>query len=201
VTELKAEAIEAVAIGTSAGGVQALLAILPALRETSQLAIFIVIHLPRDQPSLLVDVFSARCRLPVREAEDKEPVVPGTIYFAPPNYHLLVDRGPHLVLSADDLVHHCRPSIDVLFDSAADVYQDRLLGILLTGANEDGAEGLVSIRDAGGFTVVQSPETAYSSRMLRAAIDLQTPDLVLPLEEIATLLRGVGGAAPMIEKT
>ena len=180
--------IDAVVIGTSAGGVQALSLLLPALPAAAAAAIFIVLHLPRNTPSLLTAVFEHKCRLAVREAEDKEPVVPGTVYFAPPNYHLLLDRGPRLVLSVDDLVHYSRPSIDVLFESAAEIYRNRLLGIILTGANEDGAEGLAAIREAGGVTVVQEPQTAFSPAMVLSALKRLAPDHVLPLERIALLL-------------
>ena len=101
-----------------------------------------------------------KCALPVCEAADKEPVRPGTVYFAPPDYHLLIDAGPSLALSADELVNYSRPSIDVLFESAADVYGARLLGIILTGANEDGAAGLAAVHAAGGITIVQEPDSA-----------------------------------------
>jgi two-component system, chemotaxis family, protein-glutamate methylesterase/glutaminase len=188
--------IRAVAIGASAGGVQALSELLPALSRESQAAVFVVLHLPRDRPSLLVDVFSQKCALAVREAEDKEPVIPGTVYFAPPNYHLLVDAGPQLALSADDLVNHSRPSIDVLFDSAAQVYREHLLGIILSGANEDGAEGLAAVHDAGGLTVVQEPQTAQSSAMILSALERRPADLVLDLAGIAELLRRLCPSAP-----
>jgi len=188
--------IRAVAIGASAGGVQALSELLPALSRESQAAVFVVLHLPRDRPSLLVDVFSQKCALAVREAEDKEPVIPGTVYFAPPNYHLLVDAGPQLALSADDLVNHSRPSIDVLFDSAAQVYREHLLGIILSGANEDGAEGLAAVHDAGGLTVVQEPQTAQSSAMILSALERRPADLVLDLAGIAELLQRLCPSAP-----
>jgi two-component system chemotaxis response regulator CheB len=184
--------IDAVVIGASAGGVQALAEILPAFPEGTAAAIFVVLHLPRDRPSLLTEVFAPKCALEVREAEDKEPVRPGTIYFAPSNYHLLVDNGPQLALSADDLVHHSRPSIDVLFESAAEVYGERLLGVILTGANEDGAAGLAAVHDAGGITVVQEPEEAQASTMVLSAIQRRTPNFVLPLGGIAGLFRTVG---------
>jgi two-component system chemotaxis response regulator CheB len=179
---------EAVVIGASAGGVQALSILLPALPANAAAAVLIVLHLPRDRPSLLADVFSRKCLLDVREAQDKEPVARGTLYFAPSNYHLLVDKGPQLALSVDDLVHHSRPSIDVLFESAAEVYRSRLLGIILTGANEDGARGLAAIRDSGGVTVVQAPETAHSPQMAIAALKLLSPDHVLSLDGIAAML-------------
>ena len=124
----------------------------------------------------------------VREAQDKEPVVPGTVYFAPPDYHLLVDEGPQLALSTDDLVNFSRPSIDVLFESAADVYGDRLLGIILTGASHDGAAGLEAVHRAGGWTVVQQPATAQAPLMAESAIKQSPVDFILPLEQIARLL-------------
>jgi two-component system chemotaxis response regulator CheB len=124
----------------------------------------------------------------VREAEDKESVVPGTVYFAPSNYHLLLDPGPQLALSADDLVHHSRPSIDVLFESAAHVYGNRLLGVILTGANEDGATGLAAIQDGGGITVAQQPDTARAPQMILSALKRRPVDMVLPLDGIAALL-------------
>ena len=178
---------EAIVVGTSAGGVQALSELLPALPAGAKAAVFVVLHLPRDRPSLLVEVFSHKCALAVSEAADKEPVAPGTVYFAPPNYHLLIDRGPQLALSADEPVHHSRPSIDVLFESAAEVYRDRLLGVILTGANEDGAAGLAAVHDAGGVTVIQEPRSAQSSHMVLSALQRQSPDLVLPLPKIAEL--------------
>ena len=118
---LTAGRVDGIVIGTSAGGVEALSILLPALPEGLRAAVFIVLHLPRERPSLLVDIFQPKCAVPVREAQDKEPVDRGTVYFAPPDYHLLVDDGPQLALSADELVHYSRPSIDVLFESAADV--------------------------------------------------------------------------------
>jgi two-component system chemotaxis response regulator CheB len=181
--------IDAVVIGASAGGVEALTALLPALAPGLMAPVFIVLHLPRDKPSVLVEIFAPKCAVPVREAEDKETVAFGTIYFAPNNYHLLVDQGPQLSLSADDPVHHSRPSVDVLFESAAEIYGSRLLGIILSGANEDGASGLAAIHDAGGVTVVQSPETARAPNMALAALKMRPADRVLPLPEIAQILR------------
>jgi two-component system chemotaxis response regulator CheB len=185
--------IEAIVLGASAGGVQALSELLPALPGSAQVSMFVVLHLPRDRPSLLAEVFSHKCALTVREAQDKEPVVPGTVYFAPANYHLLIDAGPQLALSVDELVHHSRPSIDVLFESAAEIYRERLLGVILTGANEDGAAGLAAVHDAGGITVIQEPQSAQASLMVLSALRRRSPDLVLPLGEIAQLF---GSLAP-----
>ena len=189
--------IDAVVIGASAGGVEALAVLLPALAPGLSPPVFIVVHLPRTPPSVLAEIFARKCAVPVREAEDKEAVSPGTVYFAPNNYHLLVDRGPQLSLSADDPVHHSRPSIDVLFESAAEIYGARLLGIILSGANEDGAVGLAAIHDAGGVTVVQSPKEARAPHMVLSALKLRPPDRVLPLNEIADILRTLDRVGPL----
>ncbi|HEY4372485.1 MAG TPA: chemotaxis protein CheB [Burkholderiales bacterium] len=188
--------LDAIVIGTSAGGIEALSQLLPALPAGLAAAVLVVIHLPRDRPSLLTEIFAARCALKVEEAEDKRPIEPGVIYFAPPDYHLLVDnggeRGPVLALSSDEPVQFSRPSIDVLFESAADVYGERLLGMVLTGANHDGADGLAAVRAAGGVAVVQRPESAQSSLMPAAALQ-RVPDaeFVLTLTELAAFLAGL----------
>jgi two-component system chemotaxis response regulator CheB len=180
--------IEALVIGASAGGVDALMMLLPALPAHCKVPVMIVLHLPRHHPSSLVEIFAPRCALPVREADDKEPIAPGTVYFAPPDYHLLVDQGPALALSADEPVNYSRPAIDVLFESAADFYGQALGGIILTGANDDGAAGLVAVRRAGGVTIVQQPDTAAAPLMPQAALDTGPVDFVLPLDGIARLL-------------
>jgi two-component system chemotaxis response regulator CheB len=186
--------IDAVAIGTSAGGFEALSVVLPALPRDMRASVFVVLHIPRDRPSLLVELFQPKCRVRVFEATDKAPVEPGAVYFAPPDYHLLIDQGPALALSADELVNFSRPSIDVLFESAADVYKNRLLGIILTGASHDGAAGLEAVAKAGGLTIVQDPETAEARVMADAAVRLRAPDFTLSLSAIAQLLRTLDGA-------
>jgi two-component system chemotaxis response regulator CheB len=180
--------IDAVAIGASAGGVEALSVVLPALPRDMRASVFVVLHIPRERPSLLVELFQPKCRVRVVEAVDKAPVEAGTVYFAPPDYHLLIDQGPALALSADELVNFSRPSIDVLFESAADIYKSRLLGIILTGASHDGAAGLDAVATAGGLTIVQDPATAESRVMADAAVRLRPPDLTLSLPAIAQLL-------------
>jgi two-component system chemotaxis response regulator CheB len=187
VTSLRSR-IDGVVLGTSAGGVEALSVLLPALDPDIRAAVFVVLHLPKERPSLLVELFQRKCRIAVCEAMDKAPVEPGTVYFAPPDYHLLIDRGPSIALSADDLVNFSRPSVDVLFESAADVYKERLLGIILTGASHDGAAGLDAVASAGGLTIVQDPATAESRTMGEAAVRRRKPDLVLSLPAIARLL-------------
>jgi two-component system chemotaxis response regulator CheB len=181
--------VDAIVIGASAGGVEALMSLLPALSSSFDLPIFIVLHLPRGRPSLLADIFSRKCRLQVCEAQDKELVRPGTVYFAPPDYHLLIDEGPQLSLSSDEPVHHSRPSIDVLFESAVDVYGSGLLGIVLTGANEDGTEGLAAVRDAGGMTIIQQPESAQVKQMVISALSRNPASQVLDLPGIGAFLR------------
>ncbi|CAN5906785.1 chemotaxis protein CheB [soil metagenome] len=190
----KAGPFQAIVIGASAGGVEALSVLLPALRVDLRVAVFVVLHLPRDKPSLLAEIFATKCAVRVQEAADKEPVRPGTVYFAPPDYHLLIDKGaldmtPSLALSADEPVHYSRPAIDVLFESAADVYGAGLLGIVLTGANQDGAAGLNAVHRAGGRAVVQDPAGAQAPLMPESAL-LRTPAAFTgTLEDIAAWLR------------
>lgn len=188
------ERVEAIVVGGSAGGVDALSVLLPALPADLRAPCFVALHLPRERPSLLVEIFAPLCVLPVLEADDKQAAEPGNVYFAPPDYHLLIEAGSQLALSVDPPVHFSRPSIDVLFESAADVYGERLLGIILSGANEDGAEGLAAVHRAGGITVVQHPGNALVSRMSEAALLGSPIDFVLTLQEIAALLLSLGNA-------
>ena len=183
--------IDAVVIGASAGGIEAVSLLLAALPAQMKATVFVVLHLPRERPSLLAGLFAPLCAVPVREADDKEPVEPGCVYLAPPDYHLLLDKGPRIALSADDAVNHSRPSIDPLFESAADCYGARLAGVILTGANADGAAGLAAVRRAGGLCIVQVPASALASAMPAAALQCVEPDFVLPLDGIAELLRGL----------
>jgi len=176
--------LAAIVIGASTGGVEALLQILPALRADAMVSVLVVLHLPRERSSLLAEIFAPRCRLPVRDVQDKDPVLDGTIYFAPPDYHLLVDDGPSLALSMDPPVEYSRPSVSVLFESAAAVYGPRLLAVLLTGAGSDGASGLQAVQRAGGMTVVQQPASARMPQMPEAALARVTADHVLTLEDI-----------------
>jgi two-component system chemotaxis response regulator CheB len=160
--------IRAVVIGASAGAVQALLAILPALPASFSLPVLVVVHVPPDRDNVLVPLLQAKCRLTVKEAEDKEPIVGGVIYFAPSDYHLLVERDETLALSTDEPVNYSRPSIDVLFESAADAYAPLLAGVILTGANHDGAAGLKAVRTPAGRRS-SGPREAYATAMPDAA--------------------------------
>jgi two-component system chemotaxis response regulator CheB len=178
----------ALVAGGSTGSLEALTAILPALPARYPLSLCIVLHILPERPSHLVEVLERRCRLPVKEAEDKEPLAPATVYLAVPNYHLLIEKKGYFSLSIDERVHFSRPSIDVLFESAADAYGPALVGVLLSGANQDGAAGLARIKEKGGLTIVQSPDTASVPTMPLAALRLAAVDHVLPLAEIGPFL-------------
>ncbi|MCP3750648.1 chemotaxis protein CheB [Pseudomonas sp. SBB6] len=180
--------VQAIALGASAGGVTALLTVLHALPPAFRIPMLCVLHLPDDRHSHLAEVLGRRLKRPVHEARDKEDIAPGTLYVAGPGYHLSVERDHSLSLSQEERVHFSRPSIDVLFESAADAYGPGLFGVLLTGANEDGAHGLARIKQQGGRTVVQDPAQAQASTMPRAALALHQPDYILPLNGIGQLL-------------
>lgn len=178
----------AVAIGASAGAVQALLTILPTLPANYPLPVFIAVHVPPDRGNGLVPLLQASCALEVVEAEDKETVRPGTVYFAPPDYHLLIERDGGLALSWDEPVNYSRPSIDVLFESAADAYGAGLIGVVLTGANNDGAAGLRAIMQMGGEAFVERPSEAYASAMPEAALAACAGATAMSLADIANYL-------------
>ena len=184
--------IEAVVLGASAGVFEALLAVLKGLPATYPMPLVAVLHLPESHESRLAELFGYRLALRVREARDKEPLAPGILYFAPPGYHLSIETDRSFSLSCEDRVSYARPSIDVLFASAADAYGKSLAGILLTGANYDGAAGLAGMQVAGALTIVQDPASAEVATMPEAAIRRMTPDLILPLAEIHSLLRRLG---------
>ncbi|MGE3508613.1 MAG: chemotaxis protein CheB [Vicinamibacterales bacterium] len=190
----KLASVRAVAVGASAGGVEALGVLLAALPSTLDVPVFVVLHLAASRRSLLPEIFGAQCARPVREVEDKEPIVDGTVYIAPPDYHVLIDTGGQLSLSTDPPVHYSRPSIDVLFESAADAYGSRLLAVLLTGASEDGARGLLRVRTVGGSTIVQDPREALVPTMVQAAIDCGAAEQVMTLAAIAEVLGGLSQA-------
>jgi two-component system chemotaxis response regulator CheB len=181
----------AIAIGASAGAVQALSEILPRLPADYPLPVLVVVHIPAA-PSGLTTLFASKCAVAVREPEDKEPIVPGTVYLAPPGYHMLVEDGHSIALSQDEPLLFSRPSIDVLFESAADSYGADLTGIILTGANEDGARGAAAVVRAGGTLLVEDPATAYAPAMPAAALQRCPTARVLSLDTIADHLLSLG---------
>lgn len=175
-------------MAASTGGIDALRTVLRSLPQTFAAPVLVVQHTASDDGHALCEVFAAACTLPVVEAEPRQPVISGCVYLAPPGYHLLVEPGPRLALSVDDKVCHVRPSADILFATAADVWRGSLIGVVLTGANDDGAEGMRAIRSRKGLAIVQLPEEAEMSEMPRAAIERAGADHVLPLAEIGPLL-------------
>jgi two-component system chemotaxis response regulator CheB len=185
---LRGRRIELVVIGGSAGGVDALIGLLPAIPQDYRSAVVCILHVPPDRDSRLAELFELRAALPVREARDKEPIEPGVIYFAGSGYHLSVERDRCFSLSCEPPVQFARPAIDVLMESSADAYGPTMAGILLTGANHDGADGMCRVRERGGLTVVQDPIEAQASAMPEEAIRRCAPDLVLPLAGIRALL-------------
>jgi len=176
--------VKALVIGTSYGGPEALKYILPRLEEGFPLPVIIVLHIGDHSNDAFIGLLNAYCSLPVKEAESNEPIRAGVIYFAPPNYHLLVEDDFTFSLSTDERINFSRPSIDVLFESAAWVYGKDLMGLLLTGANSDGAAGIKTIRELGGIAIVQNPCNAISPAMPRAALKVCKTALRLKLEDI-----------------
>ena len=179
--------VDLIVVGTSLGGLHALTGILSQLPASFSTPIALVQHRHRDSAGMLAHLLQSSGGLPIVEIEDKLAIQPGTVYLAPADYHVLVEPG-HFALSVDDLVLHARPSIDVLFESAADSYRSATLGLVLTGASHDGAAGLKAIKAAGGVAMVQDPATAECAIMPAAALAATTVDYVVPLTDIAPML-------------
>ena len=178
-------------MGASVGAIDALAAILPELRRDCPAPVLVVVHVSPDRRSALPELFAARCAMEVKEAEDKEAIRGGTIYFAPPDYHLLVEPDFSLSLSNEEPVLYSRPAIDVLFESAADAYGGDLAGVILTGASRDGAEGLRAVCDAGGMGFVQEPATAEGRVMPLAALAACPEARAMAPGEIAAALNAL----------
>jgi two-component system chemotaxis response regulator CheB len=179
--------LDLVVVGTSYGGLHALSVLLDGLPADFEPAVAIVQHRSPDSDETLARLLQDRSRLPVLEVDDKEPIESGHVYIAPPSYHLLVEGGA-FALSTEAPVAFSRPSIDVLFESAAEAFGPRVAGVLLTGANADGALGLRRIKELGGFAVVQDPDTALGRAMPAAGVALAPVDAILPLERIPGFL-------------
>lgn len=190
---------KAVVIGASAGGLKALTRILSALPKDVTFAILIVLHRSPEADDYLEQSLNRKCALFVKQAEAKEMILPGTVYIAPPNYHLLVEDDLSFSLSIDGHVNYARPSIDVLFESAAEAFGQALAGLVLTGANNDGSRGLAEIQRRGGLAAVQTPETAEVTTMPLSAIAAVKKPVLLPLDEIAPFLITLGKMAVRIE--
>jgi two-component system, chemotaxis family, protein-glutamate methylesterase/glutaminase len=182
---------EVIVIGTSWGGLDAVSRLLDGLHDAVRQPIVVVQHRsPESEDGALAKLLGHHTRRVVDDPDDKTELQPYHVYIGPPDYHVLVEDG-HIALSTDELVSYARPSIDVLFESAADSYGERTIGIVLTGANEDGARGLAKIKDLGGVAIVQDPTSSERRAMPDAAIAATNADAVLPLEEIPNFLYGV----------
>lgn len=186
---------EVVIIGGSAGSLKVLLHILPLLSTIPTYALVIVLHRKNTEDSTLEDLIALKTILPVKEVEDKTVLEPGFIYIAPSDYHLLFEKNNLLSLDISEKVNHSRPSIDVSFESASEIYQSALVGILLSGSNFDGTKGLQAIQNSGGKIIVQEPTTADMPFMPNHAIENTTPDFILDPDEIVTLLGTINSQA------
>ncbi|MBD2705034.1 chemotaxis protein CheB [Spirosoma sp. BT702] len=171
-------------IGGSTGSIEVLLQLLPALKTPLPFALVLVIHRKNTADSTLVNLLALKTDIPLQEVDDKDAILPGTIYLAPADYHLLIEQDKTFSLDDSEKINYSRPSIDVTFESAADVYGPSLVGILLSGANTDGTAGLNAIKNAGGVTVVQKPETAQVPFMPQQAIEGAPIDWVLDVKEM-----------------
>ena len=174
-----------VAIGTSLGGLNALRTILSGMRENFSWPILVTQHVAPSPDSVLADVLQDNCALTVKEAVGGERIKPGVVYLAPADYHMMVNDDYTIGLSSDERDNYARPSINVMFDSVADVFGSKSIGVVLTGANDDGARGLAKIKSAGGFVIVQTPSDAEAPTMPKAACKAASPDHILPLNQIA----------------
>lgn len=173
-----------IVIGGSAGSLDVLLQIVAALPGNMRASFLVVVHRKSDAESLLPDLLSSRTTLAVREVEDKEKIHPGTIYIAPADYHLLVESKNNFSLDASEKIQFSRPSIDVTFESVAEVFGKTAVAILLSGANADGAEGLKRVKDCGGHTIVQDPATADVSFMPQQAVNLRAMNAVVGADQL-----------------
>lgn len=182
------EKYKAIVIGTSAGGLFALSAILEVLPADYPIPIIIVQHRSKDHRSLLEEVLQNKCKIRIKQADEKEKIQEGCVYIAPPDYHLLIEKNKTFSLSADEPVRFSRPSIDVLFETAAVVFKRSLIGIILTGASNDGTAGMVAIKRNGGLTISQNPAEAQFAFMPKAAIEVKVIDHILTLSEIKSFL-------------
>ncbi len=181
----------AIVMGLSAGGTDLLFKMLPILPEDFALPIIIVLHMHPESKSTLASLLNDSCSIKVKQADDKEPIEPGVVYFAPPDYHLMIEDDLTFSLSLDEPVKYSRPSIDVLFETAVDSFGGDLIGVIMSGANSDGSNGLKQIKDAGGIAIAQQPKTAAADVMPKAAIAATQVDHILPPIEIMALLVGL----------
>jgi len=182
------KSIECIVIGVSAGGFEVLSYLMEKIPKDLSCSIVIVQHRTADNDGYLVYHLNLLSKILVKEVDDKEPIKKGVVYLAPPDYHLFIEAGETFSLSRDERVNYARPSIDVLFESAADVYAQKCLGIILTGKNHDGANGLTMISAKGGQVIVQNPHEAEAKEMPNAAISKNNDAIILTLDEIISFI-------------
>ena len=182
------EKYKAIVIGASAGGLHALSGILEQLPLGYQVPVMVVQHRSKDQRDLLEEVMQRKCKIKIKQADEKESIQSGFVYIAPPDYHLLIENDKTFSLSSDEQVRFSRPSIDVLFETAAIVFKDTLIAIILTGANNDGAAGIVAVKKYDGLTIAQNPAEAQFPFMPKAAIETKGVDYIWTLSEIQNFL-------------
>lgn len=186
--------VKAIVIGASYGGLEAIKTLISGLPGQFKTPVIVVLHIGNNNIDTYISLLDKNSNLTIKEAEEKEIIKAKTVYFAPPNYHLQVEDKNSLSLSTAEKVNFSRPSIDVLFETAAWIFGDQLLGVLLTGSNSDGAEGLKTIKTFGGITIVENPETAFANTMPQSAIKKSRPDYILDLENISEKIIELSGS-------
>jgi two-component system, chemotaxis family, protein-glutamate methylesterase/glutaminase len=182
---------ELIVIGASSGGLKALMHILSGINASFSIPIIIVLHQLKNSSGRLLEIFQSITNLNIREPLDKEKIESGNVYIAPPDYHILIESNKVISYSYSETVNFSRPSIDVLFETAAVVYKENLAGILLTGANSDGAKGMQCISLNNGFTIIQDPDCAEMPLMPKAALSLVKPDIISPLQKISSIINSL----------
>lgn len=190
--------VQVVVLGGSSGSLEVLFKLLPGLKPELAVPIIIVLHRRYSSESSLSELLAFKTNLPLHEVEDKDPILPGHIYLAPANYHLLVEADLSLSLDYSEKVHFSRPSIDVTFETAADVYGSGAAGIILSGANEDGTRGLLAIKNAGGLVIAQNPDTARTALMPQSAINHVAVDHILEIDELTNFINNLPVPASVI---
>ena len=179
---------EAIVIGVSSGGMNAMKVMFSLLPKEFKTPIIIVQHLGEYSDNYWIKLLNDKSNLSIKEADEKEKIENGNVYIAPPNYHLMIERDKTFSLTVDERVNYARPSIDVLFESAAEAYKNKLIGVILTGSSSDGTAGIKKIKEYGGLTIAQDPKTAESAFMPASAIAAIKVDYILSLEDIIDLL-------------
>lgn len=192
---------EVLVIGGSAGSLEVILKILAHLHDPLSFSIVFVLHRKNSYDSSLTDLFASKTEIPVREIEEKESLQPGTIYIAPPDYHLLFEKNRTFSLDASEKVNFSRPSIDVTFESAADIFKSGSIAIILSGANADGTAGLKKIKQKGGTVIAQDPSSAKVSFMPQHAISHVETDFILNVDELISFINHINRSDSTLQTT